>query len=247
MANMIKKTNGSKKDFRISRLMIIVSLLGFAIWCAIGAFVLGVLKFNSLPVIIIFALFMLAWIGAGLYFWKRSSILKAGVEGEKIAGKVLNKLPDEYTVIQNAVVTHDGKKSEIDLIVVSENGVTIVEAKNLKGTIMGDFGDRKWTKTKIKGEKEYVKKINSPVKQLSTQINRLAEFLRDNGIDVFVEGAVCFTNPDIELNVGGSKRGIRLFTLSEGKDNLLDYITDRKKTLSETDLAKVKEILGANE
>lgn len=247
MANIVKKTNGSRKNYRKSQLLVLASLLGFAIWCGIGALVMGVYKFDSIPVVIVFAIVSLAWVAAGLFFWKRSSVLKVDVEGEKIAGKVLSKLPSECTVIKNAVIINDNTISEIDLVVVSERGVTIVDAKNLKGTITGDFGDRKWINTRIKGEKERVRKIDSPVRQLNNRIKHLTEFLRDNDIDVFVDGAVCFTDPDVELKVEGSKRGISLFTLSEGRESLLEYIADRKKSISENDLEKIKVILGANE
>ena len=147
MAKMIKKTNGSKKSYRMAQLMVAASLLGFAVWCGIGAFVIGVLNIVSVPFIVIFAIFLLAWVCAGLYFKKRCGILKAGVDGEKIAGKVLSKLSNDYTVIKNAVVTYEESASEIDLIVVSERGVVIVEAKNLKGVINGDVSDKNWEKT----------------------------------------------------------------------------------------------------
>ncbi len=247
MAKIIKKTNGSKKSYRINQLMTVVSFLGFAIWCGICAFVMGVLQVVSIPLVIIFAVFMVAWICAGLYFKKRTEILKSGVEGEKIAGKALSKLSKDYTVIKNAVVTFEGKSSEIDLLVVGKNGITVVEAKNHKGIISGDISDKIWKKTKRTAENEYTKKIQNPVKQLSTQIYRLSGALKENGVNVFIEGIVCFTDPEAELNVEGSKKGISFVSLADDKDRLADRIESNKNYIDENVLAKIRELFGEEE
>lgn len=247
MAKIIKKTNGSKKSYRMTQLMTVVSFLGFAVWCALCAFVMGVLRFVSVPLVVIAAIFMIVWVCAGLYFKNRCGILKAGVDGEKIAGKSLSKLSKDYTVIKNAVVTFEGKSSEIDLLVFGKNGITIVESKNYKGIISGDVSDKNWTKTKKNGENEYTKKFYNPVKQLGTQIHRLSGALKENGVDVFIDGVVCFTNPESELNISGSKKGISVVTLANDKDSLADCITDRKNPLDDSVVKKLRELFGEEE
>ena len=76
-------------------------------------------------------------------------ILVSGINGERIAAKVLAALPDSYTVFQDVEVTYDGKVSEIDNIVVGKSGVFIVEVKNHNGNITGDCEDTYWIQHKV--------------------------------------------------------------------------------------------------
>lgn len=134
-----------------------------------------------------------------------TDILVAGINGERIATKVLSTLPDSYTVFQNVIVTYDNKKSEIDNIVVGRSGVFIVEVKNHNSHIEGDLKDIYWTQHKVgRGGTPYTDEMYSPVRQVGTQIYCLANYLRQNGVNTYIEGMVYFVNKACLLSLTGN-------------------------------------------
>ena len=179
---------------------------------------------------------------ASLVLRRRAHILNAGLQGEKTAAEVLKALPNGYTVVKNAVISHQGKQSELDLIIVGESGVFVVEAKNMKGDVYGDCDDKNWRKEKHRGENVYRDEFYSPVKQVRTHVHRLAGLLRDKGIKVFVEGVVYFASDEAVLHISGDSNGIAVLAFTQGDDVLVDHILSGKANL---DPATQKRILKA--
>ncbi len=159
------------------------------------------------------------------------AIKRQGVLGEDNAADILcRRLNDDYTVFQNYVITLDGKSSEIDFIVVGENGIFVIEAKNRNGTIEGNYKKDRWIQHKVgyKGG-SYSAEFYSPVKQVSTHIFRLAGFLRQNGIKTYINGAVFFASEETILNVSGEPDKIPVFTREK---DLLRFIKKNENKLS---------------
>ena len=92
---------------------------------------------------------VLAHFGDNISKHVNTDILISGMNGERIATKVLAALPDGYTVFQNLIVIYNNKESEIDNIVVGRRGVFIVEVKNHNGHIAGDLNAIYWTQHKV--------------------------------------------------------------------------------------------------
>lgn len=60
---------------------------------------------------------------------------------------------------------------------------------------MGNEDDQYWNKYKIsRGNKEYIKEIRNPIKQLKREIYLLKEYLKYYGVDLWIEGYVLFVN-----------------------------------------------------
>lgn len=149
--------------------------------------------------------------------WRTDTdILISGMHGERAAANLLATLPDSYTIFQNVMLTYDDRKSEIDNIVVGKSGVFIIEVKNHNGHIVGDLNDRYWTQHKVgRGGTPYTNTLYSPVKQVGTHIYCLANYLRRNGINTYIEGMVYFTNKDCGLCLTGDS-GISVYSSSGG-------------------------------
>lgn len=154
-----------------------------------------------------------------------SNILISGITGENVASETLASLPDNYTIFQNAIIPYDGKTSEIDNIVVGRSGIFIVEIKNHTGNIIGDLEDTYWTQHKIgRGGTPYTKEMYNPTKQVGTHIYRLANYLRQNGIDTYVEGMVYFVNPSCVVRISGNSM-ISVYSNSDcGENRLCSHI-----------------------
>ena len=84
-----------------------------------------------------------------------------------------------------------GRETELDNVIVNNRGVFIIEVKNYTGELFGDEDDFEWTKQKETRQGNiYQKTVKNPIKQVKRQIYILAEYLKEYGIDVWVEGYV---------------------------------------------------------
>lgn len=168
--------------------------------------------------------------------------LKQGVDGEDITADILKAgLSDKYTVFQNSVITFEGKKSELDLIVVGENGIFVIETKNRLGRIVGGYKKEKWTQYKVgaKGN-EYSADFYSPVKQVSTHVFRLAGYLRQNSAPAFINGIVYFAGENTQLEISGETDKIPVI---KGEKNLIKFIKKSGNSIPSETCLKICEIL----
>lgn len=120
----------------------------------------------------------------------------AGKEGELQAKKILNHSLNENDLLLNNVnISIHGRNTELDYVVINNNGIFIFEVKNFSGKLVGNEDDQYWNKYKISsGNKEYIKEIRNPIKQLKREIYLLKEYLKYYGVDLWIEGYVLFVN-----------------------------------------------------
>lgn len=120
----------------------------------------------------------------------------AGKEGELQAKKILNHYLNENDLLLNNLnISIHGRNTELDYVVINNNGVFIFEVKNFSGQLVGNEDDQYWNKYKIsRGNKEYIKEVRNPIKQLKREIYLLKEYLKYYGVDLWIEGYVLFVN-----------------------------------------------------
>lgn len=120
----------------------------------------------------------------------------AGKEGELQAKNILNHYLNENDLLLNNVnISIHGRNTELDYVVINNNGIFIFEVKNFSGKLVGNEDDQYWNKYKIsRGNKEYIKEIRNPIKQLKREIYLLKEYLKYYGVDLWIEGYVLFVN-----------------------------------------------------
>jgi len=136
------------------------------------------------------------------YYIKRGIIFRSGAKGENLGLSQALNLPEGYHVFTNVTISYHNYSQETDLIIVGTKGVYIVEVKNHNGTIIGDAEAPQWVQHKIgRGGGRYSKKISNPVKQVKGQVYKLSKFLKEQGINVWVEGVILFTNREVTVNV----------------------------------------------
>ena len=125
----------------------------------------------------------------------------AGKEGELQAKKILNHYLNENDLLLNNVnISIHGRNTELDYVVINNNGIFIFEVKNFSGKLVGNEDDQYWNKYKIsRGNKEYIKEIRNPIKQLKREIYLLKEYLKYYGVDLWIEGYVLFVNMNSPL------------------------------------------------
>lgn len=115
---------------------------------------------------------------------------RAGKLGEKKAAAVIKSaMQSDDLLFTNVYVEHDGKRAELDNVIVNKYGVFIIEVKNYRGWLVGGEDDHEWKKYKITGaENVYEKNVRNPIKQVKRQIYVLSRFLEANGAGVWIRG-----------------------------------------------------------
>lgn len=244
MAQLIKKKTKNTKPHKTPIVLGIVAVV-LAIAAAVSLFAAkstGSFGFHTAGALCIFfagatVLWLLRWLV------RNAAIKQAGKEGENATGSLLAQLPASYTVIMNAVVTYDGKSSEIDNIVVGPTGVFIIETKNHNGTITANYNAHDWQQYKVgRGGTPYTKTFYSPVKQVGTHVYRLAHYLRENHINTRINAAVYFSHPEAKVNVTGTPNNTPVFTAAETQA-LFQYIMSGTAQLTPETVNRIVQLI----
>lgn len=82
-----------------------------------------------------------------------------------------------YKTLSNIYVPYRGKTSEIDILLIHENGLYVIESKNYSGWIFGSEEQLKWTQVLNKNNKN---RFYNPIKQNKTHINALSNYLKED-------------------------------------------------------------------
>ena len=169
---------------------------------------------NLEPVRLVLMLVLLV-IGV-FWFFPNYGRYMSGSEGEKRVTRVLREsLNDDYFLI-NDLQLFDGRKGNIDHVVVGPNGVFVIETKNLRGKIFAS--EDSWQGTNGK----------SPSKQARDNANRVyyaikaSESFRTG--KPWVQAIVVFTNKAAKLNIHKPPFNVAVLRLNA----LASYITATK-------------------
>ena len=189
--------------------------------------------------VLFLVLAFIAFIGF-ITFKKNFDILKSGVLGEGNTLKLLKKLPRDYTVLTNPVIHNRGITMELDFVVVSKNGVFIVESKNYRGVVYGKTSSTGWKQVKYdKDGKKYEKLVPNPAKQSYRQKQRLDELFKDLKISASVFPVLYFVDSRTELKIQDDAN--LNVTIINNEEYLIDFIkkTKGKDKVSSEELAKI--------
>lgn len=177
------------------------------------------------------------------YYIRRGMIFDFGAKGEDLGLAQALQLPEGYHVFTNVTISYQNYSQETDLIIVGAKGVYIVEVKNHNGKIVGDAQAAQWVQYKTgRGGGRYSKRLHNPVKQVKGQVYKLSKIFKENGINVWVEGIVLFTNEEVSISVQNSSIPI-LFPA--GRLNHYILTCKNRQYLNKTLMNKVVEIISS--
>ncbi len=175
---------------------------------------------------------------------KSSDIVLSGIQGELNTLHILRALPDTFTIIPDILIKNNDNTAQLDFLLIGENGIWIVENKNQNGTIRGDSEEKDWIQEKVgRDGTPYSKSFYSPVKQVSTHVFKLKQYLKDKGIAQvpWIEGVVFFSNEEVILDIDNSKNK----TIIQGHSALIQYFEQQSQNKSQRniDSSQIKEML----
>ena len=162
---------------------------------------------------------------------------RAGRLGERFATTIISEvLRDDDILLTNVEITAEGKQTELDNVIINENGIFIIETKNYNGYLTGDEDTYDWiqTKTTYAGN-IYQKRVKNPIKQVKRQIYILSRFLKHYGINAWINGYVFLVernSPVESAYVLNTRRDI---------DRAIHKAAHRKLAIK--DIEKIKELL----
>lgn len=174
---------------------------------------------------------------------RKYNIIYSGLKGEKLLSRIAKKHKNDYNIFLNLPIRYKRNRSEIDMLMVSENGILIVEVKNHSGTLVGSDKDEMWCQYKhYKDGHSTESEMKNPIKQISRQREILKNILRSHGYDVWIDGVVYFSNPMVRLKLGLSGANSNVVS---GAKELDKFIYDYKpaKKIKKADVDEIVSIL----
>jgi len=91
--------------------------------------------------------------------------------------RLLKKDFPSVTIYHDLIIKKDnGDFSQIDLVLVTSEGIIVIEVKDYSGWIYGSGNNTNWTKVLSYGRKKY--KFYNPIKQNNNHINELRKTLK---------------------------------------------------------------------
>lgn len=161
-------------------------------------------------------------------------MLQQGIDCENHVANALESLPNNYYVLNNVGIEDNMGRSEIDSLVVSKNGIWIVEVKSHIGSIYGQEENNYWDYERANGQKD---EIENPLKQSYRQMKILKNIFDAKGIDVFVKYCVVFPNASA-VCVNSDKVYTNLDRLKQ------DIVTGGSKKISTNELINILGVFG---
>ncbi len=142
--------------------------------------------------VVILLAFLLALLSKGST--EESEVRRAGRRGEHFASRLIAEVLDDRDVLlTNVKLSYDGKRTELDNVIINNRGVFIIEVKNYSGMLVGEEDDFEWVKNKVTDAGNvYQKTVKNPIPQVKRQIYILSGRLKQRKIGVWVEGYVFF-------------------------------------------------------
>ncbi|WP_288620292.1 NERD domain-containing protein [uncultured Treponema sp.] len=162
-----------------------------------------------------------------------------GKIGEARVSRRLNKLGEDFTVIDDLMIRNDrGDTSQIDHVVLSEYGILVIETKNYQGWIFGKEQSEQWIQVIYK-EKF---KFRNPIKQNWSHIYALKNVLKDFPNIRYVP-IVAFAGSATLKNVEARTPVVYVEDLRQEINNQCCC----EKSLSKEEIAKIREILTSKD
>lgn len=195
------------------------------IFFILGGVVLIYFLTISLAFILLVPVILVFFLKIGHVFSNISSNYRSGIEGEKLVNETLSALDDTYLLIND--IKLPDSYGNADHVVLGKNGIFVIETKNYSGQVIcnGDDWIKHYEGGFLDSDRDY--NTNSPSKQVKRNAVKIKKIIETSKIirrplNIWVEGIVVFTNPDIELQLTDNTVPVLKI------DELSNYIKNKK-------------------
>ena len=174
--------------------------------------------------------------------WRRlRRIKKSGDHGERLVSEYLDDMEEVFEVYHGIRGEFDRQHFEIDHLLLTHQGIVLIETKNIRGTIIARRNG--WCQIKrSEAGKSYEREFKSPINQVERTARIFESLLKDKDFRVKVAPMVVFSSRDVELKLPPQKYPVlRLYELEDAVNNM-----SRDVPLTTRNLRKLKKILDEN-
>lgn len=159
-------------------------------------FILFVVTIIFLEIYIPLSICSFIFLVIGLNFQRRKTE-KFAFKKEYYEKDIFSQLNDGYHVFNDIVIEIKGKRTKLGTIIVGNNGVFIIEIKNVKGNIIGSISDNNIIVERNIAGLNYYRNIYNPYKKVQKHADIFNRYLKMNNIRCHVIGLVFFNNDDL--------------------------------------------------
>lgn len=173
--------------------------------------------------------------------WK--TVTESGFEHERRGLEAIRtRLPDFdpwYAWSNFTFTAKTGHVREVDLLVISPNGVHLIELKDWSGRLTAEGTD--WVQHPPRGGRKFHR---NPLHLANQKSKELAGLLADHGARVFVGAAICLTNPKLRFDLPVGDRA-NTHTLGELFTRLNAPVRDARHAIDARRAGEIKRALEA--
>jgi len=163
------------------------------------------------------------------------NIFRAGLKGETALKQTLSSLSDDFVAFYNVPINNSG---DIDCILIGHKGVFAIEIKNHKGTVI--YSENGWKQIKTgQGGSQYQGHLTNPGKQLLTNMHKFKTLLIENGINVWIQPVLVFTNPETNIVLEKDPTPIIVCKV----EDILSVINNSDKTIQQKLINRICDLL----
>jgi len=120
------------------------------------------------------------------------------LQGEQAALALVRQMPGSCHVFLNKRLVFSGGTSEMDMVLVGPGGVAVMDVRSYSGLIEGVVNEQVLYRKRQDGS---VEKLRNPARQVVGHVTRLGNYLRSQGLNVFVLPCVLFPDPEASVYV----------------------------------------------
>lgn len=153
-------------------------------------------------------------------------------QGEAAVRRLLTQkfIGNSYHLLNNITLPFGDGTTQIDHILVSKNGVFVIESKHYSGWIIADFSSPTWTQIKFKQKYNFQNPLHQNYKHIKV-VQQLLDFVPSehiHSIIVFTGDAEFKTvKPKGVMEIGGLVQHIRKFNNDVITENSLQFCVGR--------------------
>jgi hypothetical protein len=203
-----------------------------------------IIKFDiSLFIILVqFVIILLLLNKEKIIEWRRLKKIKmSGDYGEKLVQEYIDDLEDVFAIFHGLAGKFQGQRYEIDHLLLTHQGIILIETKNIRGRIVAKKDS--WAQVKKSGSgNQYEREFKSPVNQVDRTARIFDSFISEKGFRAKVVPLIVFSNRDCDLKLGNQKFPVLKLHQVE------DYINNlsRDVPLSTRQLRQLQTIIQEN-
>lgn len=165
-----------------------------------------------------------------------STLRDKGNYGEFITFTYLERLDFYKRIMTNLYLPKsDGTTTEIDIVMISHNGIYVIESKNYSGWIYGDEKNKNWMQTMKNGKKN---QFYNPIWQNKGHINALKNVLNINNDNV-IKSLIVFSERCELKNINLTTPNVRVIKRNALIDTIKKDQEGYQKVLSVDEIERI--------